>query len=203
MRLHRCLAVLAHLNFGCLFSTLDLPKGLDNVHFGLKLEFTSIYENFEKFLENGWLSSWRRSNSEMFGTFESQVDWWKTWEHSLQIEMLRNLENLEFLTTTKSEMHRRKAQNFIFARRQKLKNSKGKVTYERCWRCWSHERRDQQRPLKACANSDLQTVNAQDTPMPPPRKWMMPVALSMVMLSAFGWIEGTTWKAQDTPSQRW
>jgi hypothetical protein len=46
--------------------------------------------------------------------------------------------------------------------------------------------------LKACANSDLQTVNAQDTPMPPPRKWMMPVALSMVMLSAFGWIEGTT-----------
>ena len=26
--------------------------------------------------------------------------------------------------------------------------------------------------LKACANSDLQTVNAQDTPMPPPRKWM-------------------------------
>jgi len=54
------------------------------------------------------------------------------------------------------------------------------------------ERRDQQRPLKACANSDLQTVNAQDTPMPPPRKWMMPVALSMVMLSALGWIEGTT-----------
>ena len=46
--------------------------------------------------------------------------------------------------------------------------------------------------LKACANSDLQTVNAQDTPMPPPRKWMMPVALSMVMLSALGWIEGTT-----------
>jgi len=42
------------------------------------------------------------------------------------------------------------------------------------------------------ANRDLQTVKAQDTPMPPPRKWMMPVALSMVMLSALGWIEGTT-----------
>ena len=46
--------------------------------------------------------------------------------------------------------------------------------------------------LKACANSDLQTVNAQDTPMPPPRKWMMPVALSMVMLSALGW-KGAVW----------
>ena len=33
--------------------SLTLPKGIDNVHFGLKLEFTSIYENFEKFLENG------------------------------------------------------------------------------------------------------------------------------------------------------
>jgi len=65
----------------------------------------------------------------------------------------------------------------------------------------SQERRDQQRPLKACANSDLQTVNAQDTPMPPPRKWMMPVALSLVMLSAFGWIEGTTLSWDETGQQ--
>jgi len=37
--------------------------------------------------------------------------------------------------------------------------------------------------------------------MPPPRKWMMPVALSLVMLSAFGWIEGTTLSWDETGQQ--
>ena len=80
--------------------SLTLPKGIDNVHFGLKLEFTSIYENFEKFLENGWLSSWRRSNENDFGSFWRQVDWWKTWEHSLQIEMLRKLRKISWILST-------------------------------------------------------------------------------------------------------
>jgi len=91
--------------------SLTLPKGIDNVHFGLKLEFTSIYENFEKFLENGWLSSWRRSIFFAFGSFWRQVDWWKTWEHSLQIEMLRKLreicDNSEFPAIRESQIKMR------------------------------------------------------------------------------------------------
>ena len=68
----------------CLFSTLDLPKGIDGDHKVNSRQFREIsrkwmtlaYFNLKK-KHLGW--KWR------------QVTWWKTWEFSLQIEILRKI----------------------------------------------------------------------------------------------------------------